>query len=906
MREENKQIIPLWGPYSKKYMGISRIMRESGIPGARWDLVVYPTYANSAVSVPNVTVPSDYHPWNCDDEGKYFRYRYELLWKDMLYADVDFFCIEDETWGIRVSYQNNTERNQNCLLNFFVAEEYPQNSIYAVRCPEKSEVWNALDYDRLVYAKERPWEHLNHDAMKKGEVFIEDFTDGNGLGCSYYIMLVKHWNLKWFGGECGDTVSYKKVLKKPYENAVLNIRYKTMQDKESVSFSSRFGRILFEPSSTPAMCRIPLGKLESGDFQFTMEADGMAGNGVFLDFFAITEAEEAENVYAEKEIRNTIPKIEHQKESIKYQYNYGELPIYFTIKNKRVRNRDLYSGCLEDALITRMTNSDHTYDNLTKSFSGAFMDKHSDEGFYHANVVEAIFLPAKSRHVEYAYVSTCEEKKYTERELEKIWESRVRSSRKKDDLNNKEGNQYEFSTRLMKTAIFSNIVYPIYRHGEYISHYTLGKRWDSLYTWDSGFIGIGMLEYSEKLAEYIMDTYLSEPDNQDFAFVAHGSLVPTQFYLFYEILQRADEKRREELKKYYPMFLRYYRYMAGKTEGSATNRLGSGLLTVYDYFYNASGMDDYPPQKEIHHRKLEQIASPVCSNVHFIRIAKIMKRIAKLFGMNTDITEFTEDLNRVKDAFLSSAWDEESGYFGYILHHPDGRCEIFRTESGENFNKGIDGVTPLIAGICSEHQEKLLLQHLKSDRELWSCVGISTVDMSASYFYDNGYWNGSVWYPYQYLIWKSMLDIGQNTFAYKIADRALSSWKQETEFSYNTFEMIQIETERGGWFHQFSGLSSPIVTWYHAYYKRGCITTGYETWVESQRFNEDYTEAVITYEFNDKKKNTMIIVMDSDYEYQIFVNGKLMEHEEHVKGALEIRLYEEKGKIKVIKNEEIL
>ena len=151
-----------------------------------------------------------------------------------------------------------------------------------------------------------------------------------------------------------------------------------------------------------------------------------------------------------------------------------------------------------------------------------------------------------------------------------------------------------------------------------------------------------------------------------------------------------------------------------------------------------------------------------------------------------------------------------------------------------------------------------------------------------------------------------MLDMGQNAFAYKIADRALSSWKQGTEFSYNTFEMIQIETERGGWFHQFSGLSSPIVTWYHAYYKRGCITTGYETWVESQRFNEDYTEAVITYEFNDKKKNTMIIVMDSGYEYQIFVNGKVMEHEEHVKGALEIRLYEEKGKIKVIKNEEIL
>ncbi len=70
----------------------------------------------------------------------------------------------------------------------------------------------------------------------------------------------------------------------------------------------------------------------------------------------------------------------------------------------------------------------------------------------------------------------------------------------------------------MKSALYSNIVYPIRRHGEYIAHYTPGKRWDSLYTWDSGFIGLGMLDYSSKLAEYVMDTYLSEPDNTDFAF----------------------------------------------------------------------------------------------------------------------------------------------------------------------------------------------------------------------------------------------------------------------------------------------------------------------------------------------------------------------------------------------------
>lgn len=58
--EKQKQM-PVWGPYSKKYMGLSRVMKESAIPGARFDLVIYPTYANSSVPAPNVTVPSNYH-----------------------------------------------------------------------------------------------------------------------------------------------------------------------------------------------------------------------------------------------------------------------------------------------------------------------------------------------------------------------------------------------------------------------------------------------------------------------------------------------------------------------------------------------------------------------------------------------------------------------------------------------------------------------------------------------------------------------------------------------------------------------------------------------------------------------------------------------------------------------------
>ena len=57
---DNKIKMPVWGPYSKKYMGISKIVNELADKGARYDFSVHPTLWNSSTPVPNVTVPSNY------------------------------------------------------------------------------------------------------------------------------------------------------------------------------------------------------------------------------------------------------------------------------------------------------------------------------------------------------------------------------------------------------------------------------------------------------------------------------------------------------------------------------------------------------------------------------------------------------------------------------------------------------------------------------------------------------------------------------------------------------------------------------------------------------------------------------------------------------------------------------
>ena len=215
------------------------------------------------------------------------------------------------------------------------------------------------------------------------------------------------------------------------------------------------------------------------------------------------------------------------------------------------------------------------------------------------------------------------------------------------------------------------------------------------------------------------------------------------------------------------------------------------------------------------------------------------------------------------------------------------------TEDGENQNKGLDGIYPIIAGVCDEEQKNAILSHLKNEKEMLSPYGISAVDMSAGYFMVNGYWNGNVWFPHQWFIWKSMLDLGETDFAYTIAKLALDVWKREVDYSYYTFEMVNVVTGRGGWFHNFGGLSTPITMWANAYYKPGTLNTGFDTWVDKSEFSDDNSrlEAEFTH-FGNSKNFTFIAAMNDEEnkKYKVLLDGKEIAYNERFGGTLEISL----------------
>src|SRR5690606_8101440 len=116
-------------------------------------------------------------------------------------------------------------------------------------------------------------------------------------------------------------------------------------------------------------------------------------------------------------------------------------------------------------------------------------------------------------------------------------------------------------------------------------------------------------------------------------------------------------------------------------------------------FYNSGGWDDYSPQVFVHKQKLRDHVAPTVNTAHQIRFAKLLKMAAWQLGYQHDIKKYDEDITMYSKALQDNAWDNVSGYYGYVEHDADGKVKgILRHPSGQNFNMGIDGCSPIIAG----------------------------------------------------------------------------------------------------------------------------------------------------------------------------------------------------------------
>ena len=861
-----------WGPYSKRYAGISHIAdMKSGI---RFDFSVMPGYYRNKQSVPDVLFESSYFPWNINPAMTRITYRYEMEWKDRVYVDVTYHLIDSAQVLVEIKCVNNSPIFQNLTLNNMAYIDYSETYPEVKAVNSDGLHWiNAIDYISAESAKMFPQYNLVFDGWMRFEDRSSNSVNGSLLA-------------KNFGKNKGDKVVYTIPISQGQEKGSLCFRYRVPVGKQA--------RFLAK-----GLLNISLNFIGTGQFT-TLKVPYTATNGnnilelisegesaFELDGFYFGSSESIAKLDFVSNPRPFTPVIEKDEKGQDLILKYSNCENYYGISwnfpNSEIRE------ILNDELESFFRRKIH--DHVARRLVG------NSEWQYTNAFLRPVILQPNSEQTVYTLICTGNKAKVAAaiENFHKSPETSIATVKRQSESEQiilPAGKKFNFGYQLLQASLLSNVVYPVYTRREYIRHFTPGKNWNSLYTWDNGFIALGLIDVDPVKAFECVRAYTTEVGAQS-AFIHHGTPLPIQFFAYYDLWNETQSK--PMLQFLYPRLKQYFEFMIGKNPTSTTRMKGTNLLKSWDYFYNSGGWDDYPPQQALlGDKSLCNLTTPVVTTAFYIRAAKILRMAALELDIKKDVIQYDTEIKSLADGLQKYAWDNESGYYSYVKHDANGNAtSIFRYRDGSNYNKGLDGTSPLISGICTAEQSDILVKHLFNPKELWSNIGLSTVDQSASYYKMDGYWNGAVWMPHQWTTWKSLLDMGKGDLAYQIANTALEVWEKECRESYYTFEHFIIASGRGAGWHQFSGLSSPILNWFSSYYKIGKVTTGFEIWLTNGKFNSDYTFYEATLHFDDATKpheRCMLICLNPNNNYIVKFNGKLVDSKILYPGLIQITL----------------
>jgi hypothetical protein len=412
----------------------------------------------------------------------------------------------------------------------------------------------------------------------------------------------------------------------------------------------------------------------------------------------------------------------------------------------------------------------------------------------------------------------------------------------------------------------TNISFPNFIINRHVLGVCPGKfHFNMLYQWDAGMTALAQAQVAKQLAVDNILQYSTEGDPAR-GFIQHGTALPTHIYALWELFQHTGDRR--TLARLSGPMRHAYLFYTGRHPASTTLRNRDGFINPTNIWYNCLGMDDYPVQQHLAQNNLLTHAAMPETNASAVRFARILRLCAFILGREKELPGYEADIRRLSRP-LNRLWDEKSGYYLWM-----DRGKPVLHESGENFNKGLSGVYPLICGLDDPVKAGRLLSHLKSPTEMWSPIGISTVDQSAPYFSPDGYWNGRVWIAHQWVIWKALLGMGEAAFAEKVALTALSVFSSAEKKHAMCFENFIIKSGEGAGAVHFSALSAPVVNFYCAYFRPGQVTLGFDSFLKRTANEGEAVKLFIESPFTHKHIETIVVVLKPLTRY--LVNGTEM------------------------------
>ena len=845
-----------WGPYARDVYALSHIADyEKGI---KFDFFMVPGIFRRQFYWPDPLRENGCSPITASADLRHYAFRQQLEGMDRFFCDTSYTELEQDLWLGRCCFVNRSKEHQSAALLLYTRVSPRQEVV--PQMPDGCRFIDALDYADLKFAAPRYDHNLTSSGGRRGEQPYPGTVGSTCLGLPHY-----DGDLRCFGEDNLDQVTYDFTLEHTgiftlylralvKENQAFQIRI-SLPEKETVrtfTGSGNFDLLEIFRGELPRSCRLSIiscgvpgglridglivcpGKVPAEEISFSPM-------GRAVDPLCTPRKDFPLDRFSGKDLAKSYAVWWSCKESVRREYRLRDLSSLVAYSNN-LRHPFYYSF--------PATESGNEY--CRDIYTLPIEIPPGEKVIFHT-------LYCADPDADAAEKRICQFDKSV-KNLEKRYLAANRKSARCPVTS--AGKKYRFGRTMLAAAALTNVNFPVRAEGKNIRHHVPDKHFNSLYSWDSGFIGLGFLEIDRTRAVENLNVYLTEPDNDVNAFLFHGTPLPVQAYLYKELFNRTQDQ--ELLRFFYPKLKHFYDFLAGHIPTSIFRTAKSSMLRPWQYTYNSGGWDDYPPQWRAFLEKNFSTA-PVVNTAHQIRFAKIMRRAALMLkDKQQDAELFTQDIAAFTDGLQTYSYDEKENIFSYVDHDEKNRPVGIHTdpESGRNYNLGMDGVSPLISGICTTAQREALFARLADPERMWTPIGISTVDQQAPYYRSDGYWNGAVWMPHQWFFWKAALDCNQPEFARRIALTALELWEKELRRTRYCFEHFCLSSHHGAGCCHFGGLSSPVLNFFAAYCVPGTVTCGCDTWILEQH--------------RSAKKQTLHILTEQDeqdFATLLFTNG---------------------------------
>lgn len=868
-----------WGPFAHDFFTLSHVTDEG--KGWRFDFLQAPGIYRRKVFPPETLRECEWAPTEIAADLSHYGYEQKMV-PEPLSCKVTYSTLSNKFRMGRCEFCNHSDEDNMTVLYIFgrlhagdpdeVVPQLPEGVFY--RC--------ACEHDAFAWGCDRCDTHLIWDGRRRGEEPMDDAVHHHALGANY-----SNVGYPGFGGTVGDRAEY--CLEMPEGHNFIAMRFRT-PDKQDAKL-----RVTYGNDTKEVICRggaafhlqtLFEGNLKSG----TLVIESLIPVEIQVDGFVFgikCAMEEISFVpyralFDVKASSGPVPGSAIISSSM-FEEDYGLAWSFHDAFEREYYTDDLARLCNYSYALRQPFYKSAVFGGEKEYCKEVFMLPIRVPA-HGSKVIYSVYGVGRGSGFEAELTKWAQT---SDEEFEAIYQ-KAHANRFRFQPT-AAGENFRFGQERMAAVALTNIIFPLEIKGQRVRHHVPTRYYSSLYQWDSGFSGIGLAEIDKIRAIENLNSYVTEPDDDDCAFILHGTPLPVQAYLFMELWNRYQD--RSFLEYFYPRMRKWYLFLAGHIQPSTVDKFKTRLLQTWDYFYNSGGWDDYPPQWTMYEERIFNVA-PVVVTSNVIRFAKIMAMAAKELGKTDDLPGYQADIDRLADALQTFSYDKEDQIFSYVIHDNEGNfAGIYRdSKHGNcNFNFGLDGVSPLIAGICTPEQQQLFWDRLRSPDHMWSPYGISTVDRSAPYYRSDGYWNGGVWMPHQWFMWKAALDHNQTEFARRIALTALQLWERECERTGYCYEHFALGSGRGCMCHHFGALSSPVLAWYGAYYEKGRLTCGLDVWVKNRCSKDGEISAELEIAGNTGEFTTVLFVA-GEGTHQVTFNGKQCPVEENIPGTLEITL----------------